>query len=583
MTISKPPNRDYSNLLNVGVTMADPQIAALTANTIVEEYIAMVFENEIENAQKNQQFLSERLTVLREELRIAEQTLQVYREDQNIVTRSSGPNEVDEELSSLSTRFFDARENRLRQENLNQQLQKLGANGKGWEKLTAISNHSRVTQVQSNLLNLERRKGELSKRYGRRHNTMIALESEIASARQQVNTEVRDIIEGIRNEYKLAQRLERAAEENLNQVRDRKQLRGRNEFELNDLQQDVDAKRQVYAIFLERLNQDGASGPSRNHNLWIADPAVVPKAGHRTSLTKAGLVAFILSFGAAMTLGLFFELTNNTIKTGDDVEKKLKVPLLGFLPLIAGNVEEPGLPLREYITNPESRFSEALRTIRTLITLSSLNSPGVNKLLITSSQSHEGKTSVSLSLAAALGKTSKVLLIDGDLRKPSLERILDQSNHKFFGLADVIAGEATIDEAVQHKESEQFDVMYAGSRTIKPLELLSSHQFRQLIDDLSTRYETIVIDSPPCISVSDAYVISTLVDSIVFVTKSNEVPVPTIRSCINRFSDIDASIAGVLINQIDLDAVHNYGKYQDHYDYHGYGEKISDETDIAKR
>jgi capsular exopolysaccharide synthesis family protein len=412
---------------------------------------------------------------------------------------------------------------------------------------------------------------------------MISLTSEIQSATRSLQDQVRDIIEGIKSEYELALTLEQAAEETLNNVRSRKQQQGRKEFELNELIQDVEAKREVYAIFLERLNQDGAAGPVRNDNLYVTDPAVIPKYGQRTPLTRAAIVALILSFGFATAIGLMFELTSNKLTTGDDVEKKLNAPLLGYLPLIQRNGEAaPGLTLDEYINNPDSRFSEALRTIRTSITLGTLEHQGARRHLVTSSQSSEGKTSVSLSLAAAFGQTSKVLLIDGDLRKPSLERILNTSNHKLPGVSDVIANAATLDEAIQHRPEEHMDVLYAGSRTIKPLEILSSLQFAQLINELSERYETIIIDSPPCISVSDAYLIATQVDSFIFVAKGNEAQVPLVRNCLNRFKNIDVDFAGVVLNQIDFDAAHNYGRYQDHYQYHGYGEKNGAELAVVK-
>ena len=582
--ISRPPDREYSNLLNVSVSSANPEISALAANSIAEVYIELVFENEIESAKKNQEFLTDRLSILREDLRLAEQRLQDYREEENIIASGSGPSEVDQELASLSNRYFEAREKRLRQENLYQQVRNINnTSRRSWENLPAISNHQSIAGIQTDLFELNRRKGELSKRYGSRHNRMIALESEIQSATQVLDNQVRDIIEGIRNEYELTRKIEIAAEQTLNGVRDRKQELGRKEFAINDLTQDVESKRDVYAIFLERLNQDGASGAIRNDNLWVADPAIVSRNGKRTSLSRAGMIAFVLSFGFAMGIGLLFELTRNSVLSGEDVEKKLGAELLGYLPLIPGRDPEPGKTLQEYLTNPESRFSEALRTIRTSITLSTLNQSNETRhFLVTSSQSGEGKTSVSLSLAAAFGQTNKVLIIDGDLRRPSLERILNTSNHKLPGLADVIAHSVSLDEAIQKHSDADMDIMFAGSRTIKPLELLSSVQFRELMTELDQRYDTIIIDSPPCVSVSDAYVLSTQVDSVLFVVKAGEVPVPTIRTCLNRFSSIDTEIAGVLLNQIDFDAIHNYGRYQDYYDYRGYGEQSPAELSVVK-
>ena len=553
------------------------------ANAIAEVYIDLVFENEIESAARNQKFLTDRLSILREDLRIAEQRLQDYREEENIIISGSGDNEVDQELSSLSNRYFEARENRLRQENLYQQVRNVNISRKSWENLPAISNHPSISSIQANLFELDRRKGELSKRYGSRHNRMIAVESEIQSTTRVLNNQVRDIIEGIRNEYELTRKIEIAAEQTLNSVRDRKQELGRKEFQINELTQDVESKRDVYAAFLERLNQDGAAGPVRNDNLWVADPALLPTRGYRTQLSRAGMIALIFSFGLAMGVGLLFELTRNTITSGEDIEKKLGVELLGYLPLIAGKALEPGLTLKEYIEHPESRFSEALRTVRTSITLSTLQQTSqTRRFLITSSQSGEGKTSVSLSLASAFGQTSNVLLIDGDLRRPSLEKIMNKSNHRVPGLTDVIAKSATVNEAVQRFPESNIDLLFSGSRTVKPLELLSSVQFTELMTELNNMYDTIIIDSPPCASVSDAYVLSTQVDVVLFVVKTGEVSVPVIRNSLNRFRTIDTEVAGALLNQIDFDAIHNYGRYQEYYNYRTLDDVASSDLPTAK-
>lgn len=570
ISISKPPNRENSNLLNITVRTANPELSARIANTLAEEYMGLVFQNEIESARKNEQFLSERLTILREDLRVAEERLQAYREDQNIVARSSGRyDEVDEELAALSTRFFEAREERLRQENLFQQLQSISPGADGWDRLPAIANHPRVSTIQRDLVDLNRRKQELSKRYGSRHNKMIALQSEIDSTRSQLNEAVGNIAQGIRSDYELSLRIESAAEQALQEARDKKQERGRQSFKLKDLVQDVETKREVYNVFLERLNQDGAAGDARNDNIWISDPAVVPSAGQRTPVSRAGVIALILSFGFSMGLGVLWEITRNRISSGDDVEK-LRMPLLGYLPLVDNQEEQPGILLKEYLESPDSRFAEALRTVRTAVSLGTLNSAGPTRLLVTSTQTGEGKSSVSLSLASAFGQMSRVLVIDADLRKPSFTRILGENSAR-TGLTDVLANDSSLSVAIEKRTNEKFDVLYAGSPSIKPLELLASPALEKMLTELDKTYDVIIIDSPPCLPVSDAYVISAHVDAVVFVVKADTIPAPEVRKSLEGFGQTRAEIAGVLINQIDLDVMYNYRRYQGYYNYDGYG------------
>ena len=134
-----------------------------------------------------------------------------------------------------------------------------------------------------------------------------------------------------------------------------------------------------------------------------------------------------------------------------------------------------------------------------------------------------------------------------------------------------------------HRDKECIDALFAGSRTLKPLELLSSNEFITLIRELSDRYDNIIIDSPPCVSVSDAYVLATQADSVIYVAKANNTPVPVIRNCIARFNSIDTSVTGVLLNQVDFDAAHNYARYQNYYEYHGYNEDHPAEAPAAQQ
>ncbi len=571
ISISKPPNREYSSLLNITVRSADPELSANIANTVAEEYMALVFETEVESAQKNERFLSERLTTLRADLRESEEKLQAFREDRNIISRDSGYyNEVDQELTALSTRLFTAREERLRQENLYEQISRISLDTDGWERLPALSGHPQVSAIQRDLIDLDRRKQELSKRYGSRHNTMIALESEIRTTREQLQDAVAVISNGIRSEYELALQIEKAAEQALDDARGRKQERGRQSFELNDLVQEVETKREVYSVFLERLNQDGAAGDARNDNIWIADPATIPANGQRTPVSRAAIIAFILSFGFSMGLGVLWELTRNRITTGEDVEK-LKLPLLGYLPLVENHSkEEPVIILEEYLSNPDSRFAEALRTVRTAVSLGTIKQKGTTRLLITSTQTGEGKSSVSLSLASAFGQMSRVLIIDADLRKPSIGRILSK-DRTALGLTDVLTNGNSPKQVIEHRERERFDVMYAGSPSIKPLELLGSKALPDMLDALEENYDIIIIDSPPCLPVSDAYIIGTHVDAVLFVVKSDTIPAPQVKKSLDGFSQTTAELAGVLVNQFNLDAAYNYHRYQGYYNYDGYG------------
>ncbi len=569
ITISEPDDSGYSNLLDITLTMATPELAASTANTLAESYINSVFMNEMETALKNQKFLTERLTILREQLQRSEQNLRDFMESEDIISTSSGRDEVDRELETVTARYFDARQNRMNLENLVQQIQDVEKGGTELRNVPAFAQHPIVSRVSAELIDLEQRKSELSKRYGRRHNKMIALQSELDSTRRTLQTQINNVLDGINSDLSVARRTERTAEQALSTVRDRKQSLGRKDFELNELQQDIAIKREVYTVFLEKLNQDDAAGPVRNTNLWIADPATVPRTGTKLSLVTAIMTSLIGLTLASFLIGSVTVSFNNTLETEQDVIDKTGAQLLGLLPMVHTGEDKSNTPFREYLGNLHSRFSEAIRSVRTSMTLLNVNKD-IKKILVTSCQTHEGKTSVALSLSASLGQTSRVLLIDGDLRRPSVEAAINETNKKMLGLTDAVSGGASVEDCIVRYTQGNFDVLAAGSRSLKPLELLGSAAFTQLLNDLSDQYDYIIIDSPPCTAVSDPFLLGSLTDTVIFVVKAGTTTVANVRSALSRFRYPGIPVAGVLLNQVDFESKsHPY--YKGYYQYDGYG------------
>ena len=582
ISVKMPSAREQSYLIGVSVRLPDPQLAAQAANTLAEVYMQEVFNTEIDKALKNQSWLTERLAVLKEDLRISEQQLQQYRESENIVARSSGQGELDQELELVSARYFKAREDRLLLENLYEQVRNIQSTGTDFENIPAVMSNPLVQNLNNTIFNLQQRKSELSKRYGSRHNKMIALESELAAARKSLSSQVSNVIEGIKNDFQVAQKSEQSLEQTLAAARGKKQSLGRKEFKLRELEQEVESKRTVYSAFLRKLNEDDASGPIQNTNVWVTDPATVPQTASGRSMKSIVLVAFILSLMAGVGLGILLELIDNTFKSPEDVEQKLGMEVLGVLPLISehqiDDQEIENIGHHYYARQSTSTFAEAVRSLRTTLALLTINRPS-KRLLITSSMKGEGKTSVALSLAASFGATSKVLLIDADFRRPSVLRTRDANSNQKLGLSDVLAGVTSVEECLIHSDEANVDILTAGRISPNPLELLGSAEFNALLNAQSELYDKIIIDSAPCLPVSDSYLLSAQVDSVIVVVKAASTIVSNVRTVLKRFASLNVEVTGVLLNYVNFDAKYNTYKYAGYYDYHGYS---GSEEDILK-
>jgi capsular exopolysaccharide synthesis family protein len=283
--------------------------------------------------------------------------------------------------------------------------------------------------------------------------------------------------------------------------------------------------------------------------------------------TKIVMMAVLASAAFAVGVILLLDWLDNTIKTPEDVEEKLRVPLLGHLPLDKSNKDET--PFLGFLSEDNWHFAEAIRTIRTSFILSGLDKPA-KVTVITSSVPNEGKSTVSLCIAHALGQMEKVLLIDADMRKPSVGKALDISLLT-PGLSNLIAGTAELDECITTLPKSEVHVLTAGVVLGNPLDLIAGDRFEALLTMLKEKYDRILIDSAPVQAVSDSIVIATHADSLIYVVKSDGSSTPLIKKGLRRLSEANARFAGVVLNQVDVEKVKKQSGYEsNYYDNYGY-------------
>jgi capsular exopolysaccharide synthesis family protein len=281
--------------------------------------------------------------------------------------------------------------------------------------------------------------------------------------------------------------------------------------------------------------------------------------------TQIVMIAFVLALFLGVIAAIFLERLDNTLRSPDDIEDKLGQPMLAMLPLLTG---EPGQYVgRHFLDHPKSLFSEGIRTARTAVLLSSMNTLK-KTLLVTSSVSDEGKTAIALNLALAHAQTQRVLLIDADLRAPSVAEGLGL-NPAAPGLVDLVTGSASFKECLQRVNGSSLYIMTAGSAISDPLDLILSARFRQVIEALSQASDILVMDSPPLHPVSDAAALSKFATGVVMVVKADSTPKHIARRSIQALHSVNARLLGVVLNQLDFSKVQPYyGGYGKAYDGH---------------
>lgn len=555
-----------SQLVQVQVEMADANTAAIAANALANGFIESQLEATMDMSLTATTWMNSRLGELRTKLKDSEDRLQAFREAENLVDVDGVATISAAELSLTGDRMIDARRQRAEAESQYRQVQAM--RGGGWERLAtipAVLGHPLIQQFKAEQAKAQAKVEELSKRYGPRHPAMTAARSELSAAQGSLRGQVEQIVAGIERNYQLAMANENSLQASFNANKSQIQEISRKEFQLRELQREVDGNRALYDTFMTRLKETAATADLETANARVVDPATVPTAPVKPKKALIVAIAALLALFAGVGLTLLLEALNNTFKSTEEIENRLNLPVLGILPQL--KVKERGELARMFTSDKEKSFSESIRTIRTGVVLAGMDHPH-KVMVITSSIPGEGKSTVSVNLAFALGQMERVLLIDADLRRPTLAKSFEFPVGT-PGLANLIAGTARLEECIQQVDG--IDMICAGTVPPNPLELLSSPRFAKAVEVLKSKYDRVIIDSPPTQAVSDAIVLSTFADSLLYVVKSASTHIPLVEKGVGQLLQNNAPVKGIVLNQVDIKKAKRYGySYGGYYDYYGY-------------
>ena len=411
---------------------------------------------------------------------------------------------------------------------------------------------------------------EISKVYGPKHPKLIAASEELDMRVEQVNAQIQSLISGIEKEsYTAAQRVKRYRKE-LSDIRSKYSDITGLDTKYTALKIELDTNRNLYNTFLERSRETEATSDykaSPAHFTGLAAASLYPVKPNKKMIVAG---AFFLSLMFFVGLVILFEMLDDTIKSPGDIESKLSMRMLGMIPLS----KNTALDIRTFFDKEQNQFSEAVRTLRTGVVLSQMDDENNKVIEVTSSIPGEGKTTTSINLAFSLGQIEKVLLIDADMRKPSICKRFDMPTYH-PGLSNFIAGTDTLENCLYQDEQSGITVMPCGQLPPNPLELLSSNKFSKVIEQLKEKFDRIIIDTAPIQAVSDSLMISKSVDSVIYVVKSDDTHLSVIKNGIGRLLQDKAKLAGVVLNHVDTDKVAKTQGYNGYYDYYSYGEKKS--------
>ena len=561
------------------ITFASPSrlLAARVANSYADNYIRSNLERRVDSSSYAREFLQRQIAETKERLRASEETLLGYQRSESLIdatatqdsTSSPGSSPADgaslsvANMVSLNTASSEATARRIEAEQRWRQAERTPAMALP-EVINSTLIQTLLAQKATQLIALE----QLRARYRDGHPSVSQAEEQITSINREINNQAANIRKGIESNYLTLRKQEEALAANVGQLRSTALNEQGRRVQYNILKREVDTNRTLYDALLQRYKEVAAAAGIATNNLSIIDLAEVPLSPSSPNLVRNLLIALAAGVGLAAALVFAREQFDDVIRTPDDAQRKLGLPLLGVIPMA-----DKGDP-KDELSDPQSPMSEAYHSFRTALGFSTPQG-APRSLLFTSSRPGEGKSTSAIAMAQGFGRIGKrVLLIDGDLRKPSLHRQLDLSPR--MGLVNLLTAQNSIAEVVQHSALENVDFVATGPLPPNPTELLTSDSLARTLSSALTSYDLVIIDGPPVMGLADAQLLARQVEGVTFVIETGRAHRGQAKAAVRRLLSAQAMIAGIVLTKFDAKRS-GYG-----YGY-GYSYGYSYGTDKAKK
>ena len=589
-----------TSLVKVNSTTKDPNLSAMLANKHAVEYIEWTRSQRVGQQARGLEFLKNQSAELREKVADLERELADYAEDNSIVAVNKDENITAQKLSQINSLLTAATGKRIESENAYQRALQ-NASSAGYDDTSTQA-------VRSELAKLEAEYSLLAEKFTDSYPKMKQLKSQIEQLKKSVSGQRSEIVEGLKAKAEAAKLEEENLIEELEKQKSSAFELSKKQVQYNILNRELSSSRELLQNVVRQIKETSLAVESNATNVSIVDYAVAPKSPSYPRKRIFLLLGAVLGAGLGILTAFILHLMDNSIRTPEDVNSSLKLPSLGVVPsfdlemkLINGSVNLPpssdpppkdpksvrakedspedkkdtDLPITTsdvdnspvmFVNNPRSLAAEAYRTIRTGILLSQAGEPP-RTILVTSSQSSEGKTTTSINLSASLASAgAKVVLVDADLRRPSVPKHFDYNFDK-SGLVEVITGQIELEGSYVDGLIKRVTVVPGGSIPPNPAELLGSLEMASIIDRLAEDFDYVIIDSPPILPVTDSVILSRYVDGVVLVVKGGNTPRKVVQDARDRLRSVGARILGAVVNDVDVTGGDYY--YYNRY-YHSY-------------
>jgi succinoglycan biosynthesis transport protein ExoP len=583
LKVTLAPN---THIVEVHYRSPDKDLAANVVNTLMDTYRDNNFKSRFDSTMQASDWLKKQLVDLEMKVETSQEKLVRYQKEHEILGIDEKQNITTAKLDELNKALTAAESERMGKESVYRLVQSgdadtiasaatlLDAAGTGAQSASSLLEGLRAKEADVKI-----QAAELSTQFGPSYPKVTQLNNQLREIDAQILGETRKVAGKIRGQYMAALQRENMLHDALEKQKQEANKLNESAIQYSILKRDLESYRTLYEGLLEKMKEAGVSAGLKSNNFRIVDVARVPTSPVEPNVPRNLAFAFMLGLTSGVGLAFLLEGLDNTVRTTEQAQMISGLPPLGMIPMGSRTAREGANSKRlviatskeavELVTQvrPQSQMAESYRALRTSLLLSNLGAPP-KVIMITSALPQEGKTTTSINCAVVLAqKGIRVLLIDADLRRPSIHKTLGMGPRS--GLSNVLTGSATLEQTITRSPVlPNLSILPAGTPPPNPAELLASTNMRDVLEELRGQYDHIVVDTPPTLSVTDAVVLSPRADAIVLVIRSGHTTKQALRRSRDVLLQVNAKVSGVLLNAVDLSS-------PDYYYYYEYKSKYS--------
>ena len=576
-----------SRLVQISYTHPNPRLATEIVNALVRTFIEENFKTKYESVTQTSEWLSTELADLQLKVQTSEEKLVRYQKERGILGVDEKQNIVTAKLDELNKELTEAQTDRIQKES----NYRLAASGDpaAFSKTPREGDSSMLEKLREREADLAIQYAQATTQFGVAYPRVVELNNQLKQLRTEITAEETRMQQRIRDEYLAAVQRESLLTTAFEQQKQQANQLNESAIEYSTLKRDAETNRQLYQDLLQRLKEAGVSAGLRSSNIRVVDIARTPTQPIKPNVPRNLELGLLLGLACGIGLVFVLESLDTSIRNTEELSAISALPALGIIPLqlssngnlrkrlktvseaaLAGTEKSESPTLITY-ARPQSEAAEAYRALRTSILLSSFGAPP-KVILVTSAMPQEGKTTVSANSALVLAQRgSRVLLVDADLRRPAVGKLFGVRSRG--GLSTLISGSDKVEDVVLPcPEVPTLWILPAGPIPPQPAELLGSTVMKDLIAHWRDSFDHIIIDTPPCLSVTDAVLLSPEADRVILVARSGQTTKAALRRACDVLLQVNARVMGVVLNALNRRSGEGYyyqygygGRYANHY------------------